>query len=371
MSEIEEKVERLARLAHRRGVGGVLLTTQASFAWLTGGRSNGIDSSTESGNGSLFVTDDGRRYLVADTIEMPRLRDEALAGLGFEPLEYPWTDGQANPAAQLELATRVLRGVRTAVGCDIPMPGAALLAQETADARVPLTAAEAARYRALGRDVGDAIGTRCRALQPGVSELEIARLMTDAVAAVRARAVVMLVGADERIRRFRHPTPTDRSWVRSVMIVICAERGGLVVALTRIVTAGPVDEDLENRTRAAAGVFEALLMATRTGATGAELLAAAKTAYERVGFPGEERLHHQGGAIGYRSREWIAHPTSREVVHPRQAFAWNPSVTGTKVEETSLLWDGTTELLTSSTRWPSIAIEVGGHVLAVPSVLEL
>jgi hypothetical protein len=56
MNEIDEKVDRLARLAARRGLGGILLNTQPNFSWLTGGRSNQIDGSRESGGGSLLVS---------------------------------------------------------------------------------------------------------------------------------------------------------------------------------------------------------------------------------------------------------------------------------------------------------------------------
>src|SRR5699024_11265804 len=79
----------------------------------------------------------------------------------------------------------------------------------------------------------------------------------------------------------------------------------------------------------------------------AELFQAAARAYADAGFASEELRHHQGGATGYRSREWIAHPQSRETVQARQAFAWNPTVTGTKVEETMLVDRKSTRLNSS------------------------
>ena len=77
-------------------------------------------------------------------------------------------------------------------------------------------------------------------------------------------------------------------------------------------------------TRKAAGVFGRLLEATRPGARAADLYEVAARAYETAGFPREELKHHQGGAIGYRARDWVAHPRSQEVVSERQAFAWHP-----------------------------------------------
>ena len=81
---------------------------------------------------------------------------------------------------------------------------------------------------------------------------------------------------------------------------------------------------------------------------------APSTAYADAGFSGEADRHHQGGAIGYRSREWIAHPRSREVVTPPQAFAWNPTAPGVKVEDTVIVHaDGTAEVITASPDWPT------------------
>ena len=84
------------------------------------------------------------------------------------------------------------------------------------------------------------------------------------------------------------------------------------------------------------------------------------------GFPGEERLHHQGGACGYLSRDWIAHPRSTEEVESPQAFAWNPSITGTKVEETCIVADGKAEPVTATPGWPVLEIEAAGRVYALP-----
>jgi antitoxin VapB len=151
------------------------------------------------------------------------------------------------------------------------------------------------------------------------------------------------------------------------MMALCAERDGLVVSLSRIVAAG-APEDLDAKTRATASVFGRLLAATRPGATGAQLYAVAADAYAAAGYPREELKHHQGGAIGYRAREWVAHPRSQEVVQRRQAFAWNPTITGTKIEDTALLLDDRVEIITASPDWP--AVPAGDH-LSASAVLHL
>jgi Xaa-Pro aminopeptidase len=182
---------------------------------------------------------------------------------------------------------------------------------------------------------------------------------------------VTLVAADWRIGRYRHPVPTSARWQQQVMVVVCAQRAGLVAALSRIVVAGKVPEALAARTRATATVFGRLLAATTEGTTGAELFAAAASAYADAGFAREETRHHQGGATGYRSRDWIAHPASREIVRARQAFAWNPSITGTKVEDTTLVTPEGLEVITSSSGWPSIPLAVRGQALMASGVLAL
>jgi antitoxin VapB len=366
-AELDEKAARVDRLLQEGGLAGVLIGAQHNFAWITGGGTNRIDGSRDAGAGALLLGRGGRRYVLANVIEMPRLVAEEVAGQGYEPVEFPWEAERASASFLVDTARRIL-GAADPIAADLPLPGAAPAEGHLIRARARLTAAEVSRMRALGRDAGDAVGEVCRGLEPGLTEREIARRSAERLGARGARAVVNLVAADERIGRYRHPAPTDRRWEGTAMVVACAERQGLIVSLTRIVCAGGVPEDLRSRTRATAGVMGRLLQATRPGATGAQIYDEAARAYADAGFPGEHRLHHQGGPCGYRTREWVAHPASTDVVESPQAFAWNPSITGTKVEETVLLGAKGAEVLTSTPGWPAIRVDVAGTPVALPDV---
>jgi Xaa-Pro aminopeptidase len=370
-AEIAEKMGRLARALAAEGLGGVLLGSQHNFAWLTAGGSNGVDLSREPGACALLVRADGKRFVIASRIEMARMLEEELAGAEFEPVEYSWEEDKASPTFVADLAASLLEG-GSALGSDLPAgAGVKVFEGAVARCRYQLTTSETERFRQLGRDAGEVVGEFAKSLEPGESETEIARRMSDALAARGMRSVVTLVAADERLAKFRHPVPTARRWERVVMLVTCARRGGLVASLSRIVCAGQMSDELRRRTQAVARVNARLLAATRPGAVGSELYRTAADAYADEGFAGEEHLHHQGGASGYRTRDWVAHPASGEIVQTNQAFAWNPSVTGTKAEETCVASADGVEILTTSPVWPQITVRVGGREYHSPDVLSL
>jgi antitoxin VapB len=66
----------------------------------------------------------------------------------------------------------------------------------------------------------------------------------------------------------------------------------------------------------------------------------------------------------------LATPQGTEVVVNNQAFAWNPSIRGGKVEDTVLLHDGVIENLTSTPELPVLAEAiVEGSAYAAAGVL--
>jgi Xaa-Pro aminopeptidase len=369
--EIEEKTERLLRLMAQAGLGGLLINSQPNFSWLTAGGRNGIDLSREAGACTLFLRRDGMRFVLANKIEIERVLTEELDGHGYQPVEFAWEEEKGNPSVVMDRA-RALLTEKLPIGTDLISGGEArMMDGEIAQARYQLTAAEVDRYRALGRDAGNAVGEMARSVEPGLTEREVARRAVDALAAARVDAAVILVAADDRLKRFRHPVPTELQWKKVLMIVVCARRGGLIASLTRIVCDGAIPDDLASRTRGSAFVNARLFDGTRPGVTGAELYKLAALAYSEAGFAGEEHLHHQGGATGYRTRDWVAHPLSTEKVQAAQAFAWNPSITGSKVEESCIAFENGVEVVTSTPSWPTIPVEVEGRPYLLPDVLSL
>lgn len=355
----------------RENLGGVLLNAQHNFAWLTGGGSNGIDMSRENGASYLLVRADGKRFSLANNIETPRLMTEEISADDFEPVEFAWEAEKASPDLVIEKA-QALIGPGTGLASDIPVHNSVRAIEGLiAGCRFSLTPDEIERYRALGRDSGEALGAMAGKISPGETEIEIARKVSDALEAKGIRAVVLLVAADERIARFRHPSPTAKRWRKVLLIACCARRGGLITSQSRIFCAGEIPADLRKRTESNAFVFAGLLHATRPGAIASDLYRIADEAYAAQGFAGEIHKHHQGGACGYKTRDWVAHPASGEVVKPSQAFAWNPTITGTKVEETCILTGDGIEIITGSPGWPVIETDIDGRRYNSPGIFSL
>ena len=178
-----------------------------------------------------------------------------------------------------------------------------------------------------------------------------------------------LYAVDDRILKYKHAVPRGKRLKQYAMLNLCSRKWGLAISITRFVHFGPLPAELSERFDAAAQVNAALLNATCVGATSAELFRAAQIAYEALGFPGEERLHHQGGSTGYGEREWVATPQGTETVLNHQAYAWNPSIRGGKIEDTVLLRDGAIENLTPTPELPTIAATVKGGTYRAAGVL--
>jgi len=361
-AELEAKHNQVVEWLRSEGLDGVLLKRNENIAWLTGGAVElRVLTPNETGVASLLVTAEGGRYYLTTANEAPRLHDEEFGALDFEPVIFPWYANDTDQRA-LELA-------RDQVASDTPIPGFA--PARLYPLRASLQETEIERFRWLGAQTADAVTAVLKQLKPGQTEYE---MEAEVAAALLSRGIlpsVYLMAADERILRYKHAVARGKKIDKYAMINLCARKWGLTLSITRFGHFGSLPSELEERFHAAAQVNAALHDASRVGATSAELFRVAKDAYAAQGFPGDEQLHHQGGATGYWEREWIATPEGAETVVNNQAFAWNPSVRGGKVEDTVLLRDGQIELLTPTPELPALASSANGNSYPATGVLIL
>jgi Xaa-Pro aminopeptidase len=344
-----ERRRRLTRFLDEQQLDVLVLRRPSSAAWAARGARTHIDMSGETGVAWLVVTRDGTR-VVTSRIEAGRMAAEELTGPGYEWTVLDWVT---------DLATAVPSGDR--VGVDGPMPGRRDVSAELEVARRSLLPEEVELYRALGRDAAEAVTAAIAACGPSDTDWEWAARTAAEVTARRADPLVLLVAGAQRVARHRHPLPTAAPAGDLVMVVVCARRHGLWANLTRFVAARPLTATEADAQQRLLRVEAAFLDGTRPGRPVRDAFAAGTAAYAKHGFdPGEWRHHHQGGPTGYLSRDHLATAECTEAVEDAQAFAWNPSVPGLKVEDTVLATSAGPEVLTVDPAWP--AQEVDGRL---------
>jgi Xaa-Pro aminopeptidase len=361
MISLAHENERRARtFMAEHSLDALWLRRVSSFAWITGGASSYVTINAEFGAASAILTPGGK-YIVTNTIEAPRLeREERLGDLGFEFRVAGWHEAN-------EALTELVGAGR--LGVDGPWPGASDISADLARLRARLTPAEDERFRELGRLCGEAIQAAARQVRPGMTEYQVAALVAGETLARGVTPVLHLVGADERVAAYRHPLPTDKKIDRYVMLVLCGLKWGLIASVTRLVHFGSLSGELRRRHNAVTQVDATLIAATRPGARLGDVFRQGMAAYAEAGFPDEWKLHHQGGPAGYEGREYKGTPDATEVVETGQVFAWNPSITGTKSEDTILIGAERNQVLTAVGDWPAIQVEVDEQVWSRPDIL--
>jgi len=150
-----------------------------------------------------------------------------------------------------------------------------------------------------------------------------------------------------------------------------ARRNGLIVCLTRFVQFGPLPEALHKQYRDNVELDHILWSHTVAGKPVQEAFSAVEAGYKHFGYLGEFNLHHQGGSIGYEPRDYRVDYTTEEMIAENQPFCWNPSITGTKSEDTILATHADPIPLTRPILFPKLHVDVNGARFERADILVL
>jgi Xaa-Pro aminopeptidase len=360
--EFQIKLARLRNLMQQKKLDGVFLKRQDDFAWLSCGGRNYVGAG-DLGNCGLLVTPD-EQYAITSTIEARRmLTEENLESLGFVMRAGVWHD-TAFEAKTIEALVPNGR-------ISYDFGGVNNVAGDIKELRLELTEGEVEKYREAGSLASRAMEEIACGIRPGESEYAVAARIVGNMETYGLELVSCMVAADERISDYRHPLPTGKRVEKRVQIGGNFKWRGLIVCMTRYVNFVPVSDELRRQYRDNQRIDCIYMAHSIPGESYQRPLLAGKAAYEEMGYGAEFDKHHQGGPIGYAGRDFRVDFTVTGTIREHQAFCWNPSITGTKSEDTVIVSQAGVEMISRPVIFPRVNIEACGATFVRSDILEL
>jgi Xaa-Pro aminopeptidase len=359
--EVSHKINLIRNALKETGATGVYLRGTDWFAWATAGGSNTVLLAAETGVAEILVTAD-HAWILTDEIEAQRLIDEELTEVSdcYQLQVNPWAE-----YAKREAFINAIIGTGKLLS-DRPIPSESSLPKSLIDAKRVLLPTELDRYRQVGKLASQAITEVLTQAQPNWTEYQLAGAGAEALWARGLQPALTLAAGERRLPLYRHPTPSHEAIGQLAMLVFCARGFGLIASLTRFVCFGKLSEKQTKLHRQVREVEAAGLNACQIGTPLNQVYNTLKQAYEQQGYPRAIEEHHQGGTAGYLAREIVANPLTDDRLRGNMAIAWNPSLPGSKIEDTFVLReDGSLENLTLDSSWTSV-VEVAGRLRPLP-----
>ena len=357
--DVDHKHQLLAEYLHLRDLDALLLQDPANFSWLTCGgdctRHGGEDSVA-----ALLVTPEAR-VVLCNNVDSGQLFDRQLAGLGFLLKERPWTQ-------DLDVLRQDCCRGREIAG-DVWFPGTNNVSQELREFRLQPTECELELIRELGLQVAHAVEATCRNFEPGATEADVAGHVAHRLLKHRIEPARIQVLADVQGWRYRHWSYGGDRIERHCIVSATGRRQGLHTAVTRTVCLGAPSDELQETHHLAALVEATGLYFTQPGWPMSETWKRVARIYEKYGVPDEWRQADQAEITGYRRYEDRLVPEGTRTFQAGHIVHWHPSVRSAMAGDTILVTDSGFELLTPSSNWPLLGVQVKGTSIELPGIL--
>lgn len=360
MSEVMEKIGRVRNFIEANELEGVLLTSNPNFCWISGGKTAFVDKGSETAVAKILVTKE-TAYVICNSSEMYRIPEEELTDGIFELVAYKWHENE------YEAIKSLIEGKK--IASDSGAHGTLNMAGKIQQLRYVMTKEEEARMDEIGPESAKILEDCVRNIVVGETENEIAGRVTGAMLTKGYQVPVCLVAADERILKYRHPLPKDTAVSKRAMVAVCVQKYGLTISMTRMVSFEPLPEEIQKKYEALLKIDATYILNTKAGVPTKDILKKAYDAYAAEGYEADFHLHHQGGSLGYLTRDYCTNFGTEDVALDHQGFSWNPTIAGVKLEDTFVV-DGNKQKIVSETgTWLYRDVEIDGQVIRRPDIL--
>lgn len=262
------KVLALRKLMGEKNLEALVLRRNPNLAWIISGRAH-VPTTIDAACFDLVVTFDSV-FAVTNTIEAPRLEAEEFPA-GLEIKIINWWEGR-DP----------LLPTGPRVGSDQPGGDRVDCGLEIEMMRASLDSYDQERLRDISRRSALALGEAMKAADSSDREIDLAAKITESLWRHNLEIAFLGVAGESRVKRFRHPLPTDAVLGSRASASICAKEKGLIASVTRIVTFGELTSTEEAEYAAILEVEADLLDATVVGSPFSSVLILANLAHGQV-----------------------------------------------------------------------------------------
>ncbi len=354
--DVERKIKLIREYMKQRGASGTLIRKTYNFSWITGGGRSYILPSDSEGMAYVFITMNDS-YIIANNNEVNRLKNEELTE-NFSLVSSPWF---------MSLEDMVLK-----VADDQK-----ILYEEDADfnsflfhSRTVLSTYEIEKYAEVGRQTATALERAMRMLNPKMTEIEVKALIMHELTIEGVEPLLVLVFGNNSRKLYKHNLPRNIEISDVCIASVCARLHGLIASATRSVEF-TANTEFERMYATNAEIDAEIIHSSYEHSLISQVFFDIENIYEKHGFPLEWQRHHQGGIAGYKTREVLARPHLPFQLKKNMAFAWNPTLEGTKSEDTYLRTSDEMRLLTRGTsEWPYLEFEINGTKYRRPALLK-
>jgi len=363
---IRNRIEKLRKILVNTEKEGLLLSREENIAYLTFGARNRITLNTTEGVASILITPEDV-FLITNNIEMNRLFAEEIPGELhdlFKPVTFKWWQTEYDSLTDLvrmkNLISDTGRYMTKNISTDINTH------------RYVLSEYEFSTLRSVGQLIDEVFYRLMPKLTSQMTEWDVQGIFFREFFRLGYDPILILVFGEQSARLYRHNLPRNAKLGSHCFVSFCVRHKGLVLSSTRSVLfseSQTIREQHEKNCR----IDAQLLSFSRPGRKMDELFTQLEQAYATEGFADEWMLHHQGGLAGYKSRELVCTPTTRYTLMEGNCVAWNPTITGTKSEDTAILLNGQTEIVSfpPDSQWPALEFELSGEKIRRPDLILL
>lgn len=364
-----DRFERLKSLFKNTDSEAIVLTKPANIAAFFRGSQVSLGFRQEPPGRIAICIKANKVVLLGNKTEVNRIANDELSWCNDLKLQpFQWDMWNLNATVRSYLKNEGIRKIYDDIGIFGENIGTTLEGMY-----YPLNENEIIDLRQLAQEAAHIVESVARDIVSKKTETQVAGELAGQLISQSIWPELIMVAADDRIRKFQHCIPKDIPILHVALVSVTVHRRGLYISLTRLVSLGTVESEWRHIQEACTRVDANAILISKPGSPVGEIFKTIMRCYKEEGYIDEWRAHHQGGPSGFYGRDYKATENESRYLYEKQPVVWNPTIHGAKSEDTILtgLMGQQPEILTETGDWVYNEVHCNSQKVRRPLILEI